>query len=143
MPSSTISVAMRTAAAAVRLPARLEQVQLASLDGELDVLHLVIVPLELVLRVEQFAIRLRQSLRHLVDVERCADARDHVFTLGVDEEFTVELALASARIAREGDAGAGIITEVAEHHADDVDRGAEVVGDIRVTTVVDRFLERP
>jgi hypothetical protein len=39
-------------------------------------------------------------------VLRGADAGDHVFALGVDQELAVELVLAGGRVAGEGDAGA-------------------------------------
>ena len=87
-----MSRAMRTAAAAVRFPrSRLQQIQLAALDRELEVLHVAEVPLEPVLRLEQLRVRLGQLRRHLVDVERRANARDDVLALRVDEELAVEL----------------------------------------------------
>ena len=60
--------------------------------------------------------------------KRRADAGDDVLALRVHEELAVELLLAGRWIARERDAGAGIVAEVAEHHRHDVDRRAEVSG---------------
>ena len=93
--------------------------------------------------VEQFLVRPGQALRHFVDVQRRANAGDDVFALRVHQELAVELPLAGRRIAREGDAGAGVVAHVAEHHRDDVHAGAEIVGDAVHVPVVDRLLERP
>ena len=40
-------------------------------------------------------------------------------------------------------AGAGVVTEITEHHADDIDRGAEGLGDAGVLAIVARLLEGP
>ncbi len=106
--------------------ARLQQIQRAALDGELDVLHVAVMPLEprpasrAAPRTPRAAASAISSMR-----ERRADAGDDVLALRVDEELAVELLLAGGRIARERDAGAGVVAEVAEHHRDDVDAGAE------------------
>ena len=123
--------------------ARLQEVERAALHRELDVLHVAVVPLEAVLRGEQLLVCTREPVGHLVDAERCPDAGDDVLALRVDEELTVELPFARARVARERHAGTGVVPQVAEHHADDVHAGAKVVGDARVPTVIHRFLERP
>ena len=44
--------------------------------------------------------------------------------------------LAGGGVAGERDAGAGVVALVAEHHRLDVDRGAEVVGDVLHAAVV-------
>ena len=51
--------------------------------------------------------------------------------------------LARRRVARERDAGAGVVALVAEHHRLDVDRGAEVVGDALHAAVVTRAAAVP
>ncbi len=60
----------------------------------------------------------------LGDLLRGADAGDHVFALGIDQELAVELLLAGRWIAREGDARRRGLAHVAEHHGLHVDRGA-------------------
>jgi hypothetical protein len=88
--------------------AGLEHEQLAFLDGELDVLHVLEVLLEGL--ADRRGARRRTwastslSLMHGL---RGADAGDDVFALGVDEELAVELVRAVGRVAGEGDAGAG------------------------------------
>ena len=96
--------------------ARLEQVQLALLDRELDVLHVLVVALEPVGDGEQLVVDLGHAALEVVDVLRGADARHDVFALRVGEELGVEAALTRARIAREADAGARGLAEIAEHH---------------------------
>ena len=107
--------------------ARLQHVQLAALDGELEVLHVAVVRLELI--GDRDELRVHVGLRVLADrrssracgfrrrrprLARCADTRRRVRAAGV-------------RIARERDARPRIVAHVAEHHRDDADRGAPVV----------------
>ena len=110
--------------------AGLEQVQPALLDRELDVLHVAVVGLEAVEGRDQLRVRLGQQPLHLRDRLRRAHARDDVLTLGVDEELAVQHRFAGRRVAREADARARALALVAEHHLDDVDGRADVVGDL-------------
>ena len=55
---------------------------------------------------------------------------DDVLALRVDEELAVEHRLAGRGVAREADARARALALVAEHHLDDVDGRADVVGDL-------------
>ena len=116
--------------------ARLQEVELALLDGELDVLHVAVVPLERRHRLEELVVRLGQVLAHLGERLRRADARDDVLALRVDEVLAVDARLAGRRVARERDAGRRAVALVPEHHLHDVHRGAHVVGD-RVRAAVD------
>ncbi len=92
--------------------AALEHVELAFLDRELDVLHVLVVLLELgadVVRVPCTApaISVSSDVQVLVllvlgrFVQRVgrADAGHHVFALGVDQPLAVELVLAGGRVA--------------------------------------------
>lgn len=60
---------------------------------------------------------------------------DDVLALGVGEVVAVDADRARGGVTGEGDAGAGVLAEVAEHHAADVDRGAQVVGDALLAAV--------
>ena len=108
----------------------LEQVEPVVLDRELDVLHVSVVLLEPAHRVDQLLERVGQRLLHLRERQRRADSGDDVLALGIGEKLSVQTGLARGRVAREGDAGAGALALVPEHHLDDADRGAEVVGDV-------------
>ncbi len=59
-----------------------------------------------------------------------ADAGDDVLALRVDEVFAEQRLFAGGGVAREGDAGAGALVQVAEHHRLDVDGGARRIGDV-------------
>ena len=61
---------------------------------------------------------------------RCADAGNDVFTLGIDQEFTVEQIFPGTCVTGEGDAGAAVLAKIAEDHGLDVDRCAPRIRDI-------------
>ena len=66
--------------------AGLEHVERALLDGELGVLHVLVVALERAQDLHQLFVGLRHRVLHVVQVVRCAHARNHVLTLGVGQE---------------------------------------------------------
>ena len=72
-----------------------------------------------------------------------AGAGDHVLALGVDQVVALELVLAGGDVAGGGHAGGRATPHVAEHHGDDVHRGAEVVGDAGGAPVVVGALALP
>ena len=116
--------------------ARLEEVEVSLLDGELDVLHVAVVALELAHRLEELAVRVGHALAQLGERLRRASPGDDVLALCVDEVLAVDALLAGRGVAREAHAGRGVIALVPEDHLDDVDRRAEVVRD-RVHAPVD------
>ena len=113
----------------------LEHVELLVLDRELHVLHVAVVLLERRADLLELLERLGHHLCHLRDRHRRAHARHHVLALGVHEELAHELLLAARRVAREGDARAGLVVEVAERHHLHVHGGAPAVGDVVVAAV--------
>ena len=123
--------------------ARLQEIELALLDRELDVLHVLVVTLEAVGDGEQLVVDLRHAALQIFDVLRRADAGDDVFALRVGKELGVEAALAGTRVAREPHAGARRLAEIAEHHRHDGDRGAPVAGDVVDAAVFDGLLAVP
>ena len=110
--------------------ARLEEVEHAVLDRELDVLHVAVMALESAHRPDQLGVRVREDLLHALERLRGADAGDHVLALRVHEELAVHALLAGRRVAGEAHAGGGAVALVAEDHLDDVHRSAEVVRDV-------------
>ena len=133
----------------------LQHVELAVLDGELDVLHVV----EVVLQQGADPVKLLINLGHrglkglevlvmlrlggLVERVRGADARDHVLTLGVDQPLTIELIVTGSRVARESDTRSGGLAHVAEYHRLDIDGGAPIIGDLLDAAVRDGTLAVP
>jgi hypothetical protein len=127
----------RRAPRALAAPA-LEHPELPALDGELDVLHLPVVPLEDFLRPHQLAVLAGHLPRELFYGEGGPDPRHHVLSLGVQEVLAVELLLTGRGVACERHAGSGIVSEVAEDHRLHVDRRAPFVGYLVHASVRDR-----
>jgi hypothetical protein len=99
-PFAAMSTAILSAALAVRLPAGLQHPELAALDGELDILHVAVMPFERS-RSRQFGIGLGHGLFHaerlppasarrLGKILRRADAGDDILALRVDQVFAIE-----------------------------------------------------
>ena len=108
----------------VRLPVRVcKHVERAVLHRELDVLHLLVMSLQLRPDPQQLVVDLRHLFLELADRLRRADAGDDVLALGVDQVIAEELVLAGIRVAGEGDPGPGIRARIAEDHRLHVDGG--------------------
>ena len=110
--------------------AGLQHVELAILDGELEVLHVAIVLFHLPGDGAQLLVDLGHGALEFADGQRRADAGDHVFALRVHQVLAEEDVLAGGGIAREADAGAGVLAQVAEDHGLHVDRCAQPVVDV-------------
>ncbi len=135
--------------------AALQHVEDAVLDGELDVEHVVVVVFEDAAHLAEFLIGFGHQLLHRVHVlvllvlgvvvQRVGgtDASHHVFALGVDEPFAVELVVASGGVTCEGHTGSGCVAHVAKHHRLHVDGGAPVVRNAFDAAVADGLLTVP
>ena len=87
-----MSTAILTAAAPVRLPVRVwSMYSLPRSIGELHVLHVFVVLLELLGDAVELVVDLGHIALHLGDRLRRADAGDHVLALRVDQVLAVEL----------------------------------------------------
>ena len=117
---------------------RLEHEEMLVLNGELEVLDVLVVALEPGRNLPQLFIGFGHHLLELVNGLRRAYAGDHVFALRVDEELPVELLAAGCGVTREPDPRAGAVARVAEHHHLDVHRGADVIGYVVDAAVLDR-----
>ena len=80
---------------------------------------------------------------HVGQRHRVADAGDDVLALGVLQVVAVHPLVAGGRVTGEGDARAGVVAAVAEHHGLDVDRRARTVGDALLSAVEHRALGVP
>ena len=110
--------------------ARLQEVQASVLDRELDVLDIAVVALQSLHRCDELLECLGHQLAQPRDRLRRADSRDDILSLGIQQELAVQPRLARGRVAGEADAGRRTLILVAEDHAADVDRSAEVVRDL-------------
>ena len=110
--------------------AGLKDEELAAFHGQLDVLHVAVVRLQLAGDALELAVDVRHVVGQFFDGARGAHARHHVLALRVDQVFAVKLALARGGVAGEGHAAARIVPHVAEDHALDIDRRTEVVIDL-------------
>ena len=118
--------------------ARLEHVETAVLDGELEVLHLGVVGLQRMGVGLEFVVDLRQRLAQRADLFRRAYTGHHVFALGVEQVLPEQLRVAVVGIAREGHAGARALAHVAEDHRLHVAGRAPVVRQAMEVAVVHR-----
>ena len=106
----------------------LEHIELAILDGELDVLHIVEVVLKKYANVVELLVNLRHCLLQglevlvmvclggLVQRVRCADTCNYILALGVDEPLSVELVVTDGRVAGESNSGSGGVAHISEYH---------------------------
>ena len=113
----------------------LQDVERASLDRELDVLHVAVVLLEPVHLLAQLPVGIGHQRVHLGQRLGRADASHDVLALRVHQELAVSLTLPGGRVAGETDAGGRVVAHVAEHHLHDVHGGAQVVGDVVLAAV--------
>ena len=131
---------------------RLQQIELARLDGELNVLHVAKVAFEFLVDVLELLVDVRHRLleRFLVadrlrfgNWQRRANSGDNVLALRVRKVFAEKFALAGRRIACECDPGGAVFAHVAEHHRLHRDGGAPVVRDSVQLAIGDRALIVP
>ena len=85
----------------------------------------------------------RHLLLQLGDRLGRAHAGDDVLALRVDQELAVELLDAVGRVARERDAGAGVVARVAVDHRLHVDGGAPLGRDVVLAAVDDGAVVHP
>ncbi len=123
--------------------ARLEHPQFATLDGELDILHFLVMFFQFGGDVHELVVDLRHLLDQVFDWFGIADAGHHVLALGVEQVITIHFSLTGGWVASEGHAGARVVAHVAEDHGHDVDSRTQVVGDICGAAVIHGTLAVP
>ena len=113
----------------------LEHPQLAALNGELNVTHVLVVSLQFAHDRQElfvgFGILVSEFRKRL----RVSDARNNVFTLRVHEVITVNTRVPGRGVAGEANTGAGGLPHVSKHHRLNVDSGAQVIGNAFAATV--------
>ena len=113
----------------------LQEVENAVFDGELEVLHILIMLFQLLGRLHELVVDLGLLLLQGIDVQRGADAGDDVFALSVDEVFGKDFVLAVGGVTGEADTGSGVLAGVSEGHHLNVDGGSPRIGDVVHLTI--------
>ena len=109
---------------------RLQEKQLALLDGKFHVLHVAVMVFQTVGDVHKLLVALWQIFCELGNRLRRADACDNIFTLRVDQILTKNTLFTGGRVAGKRDAGAGRVAHVAEYHGLNVDSGAPIARNV-------------
>src|SRR5260221_2499051 len=122
---------------------RLQHVQLAFFDGELHVLHVLVVTFKFYSNLFELCISLGHNLFQLGQMHRGADSGHNVFTFCVGQVVSIENLFAGARVTRQADARAGILSGSSDDHLHDVDGGAEGSGDFFDAAVRDSLFRHP
>ena len=107
----------------------LKHIQLAVLNGEFHILHVGIVLFQAVRDVGKLLVHLGHILGQLGDVAGSTDTGNHVLALGVDQVLAEQSLFTGGGVAGKGNAGTGVLVQVAEHHGLYVNSGAPAVGD--------------
>ena len=123
--------------------AGLQHENLAVLDGELEVLHILEMRFEDLPDAFELRERLGQMFLEIRDRFGRAHSGDNVFALRVDEEFPVKNFFAGRRVARESDPGTGVRSGIAEHHGLHVHGRAPFLRDIVFPAINDRAVVHP
>ena len=125
--------------------ARLQAIERAALDRELEVLHFAVVPLQPVAQLDQLHVETRHFRGEVADGLGRTDPCDHVLALRIRQVLAIQLVLARGRVAREADSGGAVVTHVAVDHGNDVDGRAvrHRRRDLELPPVVDGPLARP
>ena len=109
--------------------AGLQHPQLATLDRELDVAQVAVMLLERLHDRHQLVVAALVDALEIGQGHGVADAGHDVLALRVLQVIAVHTLLAAGGVAGEGDAGAGVGIEVAEHHRAHAHRGTQIAGD--------------
>ncbi len=140
-PSLAISTAILIAALGSALAiAGLEHPQFAALDGELDILHVLVMLFQLGGDVHELVVDFGHLGTEMLDRVGIADTGHHIFTLGIQQVLAHHFLFTSGGVAGKGHARAGVIAHVAKDHRHNVDCGAQVIGDVGGLAVIDGFL---
>ena len=122
--------------------AALEHIKGAVLNGEFNIQHILVMLFQFLADGGKFLVCLRQEFLHGLEVLVLLVLRfvvqgvggtgtgNHVFALGIDEPFAVELVIAGGGVAGEGNARCGVVVHIAEDHALDVDSSSPVIRNI-------------
>ena len=123
--------------------ARLQNVEPVLFHGELEVLHVLEMPLEKFTDFHQRFVRGGHFLRQMGNWMGRAHAGDDVFALGVDQIFAVENFFAAGRITCKRNAGRARFTHVSEYHRLHVHGRAPIMRDSVFAPIDNRAVVHP
>jgi len=108
--------------------ARLQHVELAAFDRELEVLHVAIMRFELLCDRDELRVDFGLRILQIGDLLGRANPGDDVFTLRVAQVLTEEFRARRCSGSRVNATPVPrVVAHVAEHHRDDADRGAPFI----------------
>ena len=113
----------------------LQHVKLAVLNGELHVLHVMIMIFKGLADFHELLERFGELLLHLAYGHGGAHAGNDVFALSIGQEFAEEALAAGSGAAGERDAGAAIVAHVAEGHHLHVNGSTPGIGNVVIHAV--------
>ena len=113
----------------------LQHIQFPVFNCKLHILHIAVMFFQQVADLYELIVRFRELFGHLCDRHRSAHTGHNVFSLRIDKEFTHQFVFPGSRITCEGNAGTGIVVQVAEYHRHHVNSGSPAVRNVIVAAV--------
>ena len=107
----------------------LEHEQLAVFNCELHILHIAVVLFQTIRDGGELVVNCRHVFFQMLDGERSAHTGHNILALCIDQVFTEQRFFAGCGIAGKRDAGARIVSGIAEDHFLHVDRCSPVIRD--------------
>ena len=123
--------------------AGLEHPEFVVLNGELDILHVLVVLLKAFSDICELCVDFRQFILHAQNLGGIANTSHNIFALGVHKVLAKHDIFASLRIAGEGNAGTGVAAHIAEDHGLDVDSSTKIIRNVFAAAIVDGALGIP
>ena len=123
--------------------ARLQHVEPAFHDCELEILHVTVVFFQPRGNLAQLLVNARHGAVQFRNGKRCANAGDHIFALRIHQILAIKLFRAGGRIAGKAHARAAGFTQVAKHHALHAGGRTHVIGNLVHAPVVPRAFVVP
>ena len=121
----------------------LEHEQLSVLNGELNVLHVLVVLLKLVHRIDELLVDSRILLFEFADRYGSSNTSDDVLALCVHQVFAKDFSSSDAWVAAESNASSAVVARVTVDHGLDVDGGADLIRDLLGSAIEDGSLVVP
>ena len=135
--------------------AALEHIEFLFLNGEFNIQHVTEMIFESVTDADEFFVDIGQNFLHgckvfvlfvlcfIVQRVRCTGTGNHVFTLCIDQPFTVEFVIAGSGVTCECNTGSRAVAHVTEDHTLHVDSSTPVIRNTFDAAVGNSFFTVP